>query len=164
MLFRSAWMKIEKRFLEFDQSGLENDRNSSPVDSVFLIIFPYQFGLIHGDFWAGNLLINQQEIGVIDFADCGFGYWIYDLARFLNDYIYERDFLLYLDKLLYGYNQIRPFPEAQLPHIKTFIAAQYAAYGLWQVNRSQDHPSFRASLEEELQETAVGIEQFMAVG
>ena len=123
-----------------------------------------QFGLIHGDFWAGNLLINQQEIGVIDFADCGFGYWIYDLARFLNDYIYERDFLLYLDKLLYGYNQIRPFPEAQLPHIKTFIAAQYAAYGLWQVNRSQDHPSFRASLEEELQETAVGIEQFMAVG
>lgn len=122
-----------------------------------------QFGLIHGDFWAGNILIHQPELGIIDFADCGFGYWIYDLARFLNDYIYEPDFSLYLEKLLYGYNQIRPFPEAQLPHVKTFIAAQYAAYGLWQVNRAQDHPSFNATLEQELQETAEGIEQLMAM-
>ncbi len=125
---------------------------------------PSQFGLIHGDFWAGNLLINEQEIGVIDFADCGFGYWIYDLARFLNDFIAEPDFPLYLDKLLHGYNQIRPFPEEQLPHLNTFIAAQYAAYGLWQVNRAQDHPSFRATLEEELADTAMWIEQLMAVG
>ncbi|NES71003.1 MAG: phosphotransferase, partial [Okeania sp. SIO2D1] len=120
---------------------------------------PSQFGLIHGDFWAGNLLIRQQEIGVIDFADCGFGYWIYDLARFLNDFIWEPNFYLCLEKLLHGYNQIRPFPEAQLPHLKTFIAAQYATYALWQVNRAQDHPSFRDRLEQELEDTAVGIEQ-----
>ncbi|MEQ8386659.1 MAG: phosphotransferase [Coleofasciculus sp. A1-SPW-01] len=122
-----------------------------------------QFGLIHGDFWSGNILIDQQEMRIIDFADCGFGYWVYDLARFLNDYIYERDFSLYLDKLLHGYNQIRPFPQAQLPHLKTFIIAQYAAYGLWQINRAQDHPSFRARLEQELQETAEVIEWLMVV-
>ena len=121
------------------------------------------FGLIHGDFWAGNLLIHKDEIGIIDFADCGFGYWIYDIARFLNDYIYEPNFSLYLDKLLHGYTQVRPLPEEQLSHINTFIAAQYAAYGLWQVNRAQDHPSFRVTLKEELQETAAGIEQLMAV-
>jgi Ser/Thr protein kinase RdoA (MazF antagonist) len=122
-----------------------------------------QFGLIHGDFWAGNLLRHQQEIGLIDFADCGFGYWGYDLARFLNDVALEPDFLLYLEALLCGYAQIKPFPEAQLPHLRTLIAAQYAAYGLWQVNRAQDHPTFRATLEQELYETAVGIEQLMAI-
>lgn len=120
-----------------------------------------QFGLIHGDFWVGNLLINEQEIGLIDFADCGFGYWMYDLARFLNDYISVPDFPLYLDKLLQGYSQIKPFPEEQLHYLQTFIAAQYASYGLWQVNRAQDHPSFRAGLDKELEETAVGIEQLM---
>ena len=122
-----------------------------------------QFGLIHGDFWLGNLLINEQEIGLIDFADCGFGYWVYDLARFLNDYISVPDFSLYLEKLLQGYSQIRPFPEEQLHHLKTFIASQYASYGLWQVNRAQDHPSFYSGLEDELEETALGIEQLMLV-
>ncbi|WP_353931547.1 phosphotransferase [Okeanomitos corallinicola TIOX110] len=121
-----------------------------------------QFGVIHGDFWAGNILINQDQIGIIDFADCGFGYWVYDLARFLNDYISEPDFLLYLDQLLNGYSQIRPLPEASLAQIIGFITAQYAAYGLWQVNRAQDHPSFRATLEVELEETAAGIEQLMS--
>lgn len=122
-----------------------------------------QFGLIHGDFWAGNLLRHQQEIGIIDFADCGFSYWGYDLARFLNDFALEPDFSLYLEKLLQGYTQIKPFPEAQLPHIRTLIAAQYAAYGLWQVNRAQDHPTFQATLDQELYDTAVGIEQLMSI-
>ncbi|MGB7439891.1 MAG: hypothetical protein WA919_02390 [Coleofasciculaceae cyanobacterium] len=80
-----------------------------------------------------------------------------------HDYIYESDFLLYLDKLLHGYNQIRPFLKAQLSQIKTFIAAQYAAYALWQVNRAQEHPSFHATLEQELEETVEGIEQLIVV-
>lgn len=122
---------------------------------------PSQFGLIHGDFWAGNLLIDHGQLRLIDFADCGFGYWIYDLARVLNDFVSDPTFSTSLDQLLSGYSQIRAVPAAQLPHITTLIAAQYAVYALWQVNRAQDHPAFRATLAQELQTTAVEIERLL---
>ena len=121
-----------------------------------------QFGLIHGDFWLGNLLVCDREIRPIDFADCGFGYWGYDFARFLNDFAYSRDFSSYLDNLLEGYTQIQAFPERQLSSLNTFIVAQHVALALWRVNRAQDHPDFRATLAADLQETAEEIELFLA--
>lgn len=121
-----------------------------------------QFGMIHGDFWLGNLLVCDRKICPIDFADCGFGYWGYDIARFLNDFSHSKNFALCLDKLLAGYTQIRAFPHAQLSHINTFIAAQQVALALWQINRAQEHPSFRSTLEEDLQETAEEIETFLS--
>jgi len=121
-----------------------------------------QFGLIHGDLWLGNLLVCGDEIRPIDFADCGFGYWGYDLARFLSDFSYSQNFSLYLDKVLSGYTQIRAFPEEQLTHLHTLIAAQQVALALWRIARSRDHLSFRSTLEEDLQETAEEVERFLA--
>jgi len=120
-----------------------------------------QFGILHGDFWSGNLLVFDQEICPIDFADCGFGYWGYELARFLIDFPRDQDFSLCLDKLLSGYTQIRAFPEQQLPHIRTFVAAHYVTLALWRINRAQEHPSFRSRLEEDLQETVEDVEALL---
>ncbi|NET60013.1 MAG: phosphotransferase [Symploca sp. SIO2E6] len=121
-----------------------------------------QFGLIHGDFWSGNLLVFDQEIYPIDFADCGFGYWGYEVARFLSDFPRDQNWALCLDQLLSGYTQIRAFPEKQLPHISTFVAAHYVTLALWQINRAQEHPSFRSNLEEDLQETVEEVEAWLA--
>ncbi|MBE9124866.1 MULTISPECIES: phosphotransferase [unclassified Coleofasciculus] len=120
-----------------------------------------QFGLIHGDFWLGNLLIHGEDIGVIDFADCGFGYWGYDLARFLNDFSTDPQYSNCLDHLLHGYTQVRTFPEAQLPHLKLFLAAQQVTLALWRVNRAQDHPDFRSTLVADLEETAEAVDVFL---
>ncbi|MGB3493248.1 MAG: phosphotransferase [Elainellaceae cyanobacterium] len=120
-----------------------------------------QFGLIHGDFWLGNLLIQAEDIGVIDFADCGFGYWGYDLSRFLNDFSTEPLYSACLDHLLQGYTQVRPFPDAQLRHLKLFGAMQQVTLALWRVNRAQDHPSFRSTLVADLEETAESIEAYL---
>ncbi len=120
-----------------------------------------QFGIIHGDFWSGNLLVFDNEICPIDFADCGFGYWGYELARFLSDFPQDQDLALCLDKLLSGYTQIRDFPEEQLPHINTFVAAHYVTLALWRINRAQEHPSFCSTLEEDLQETVAAVEAFL---
>ena len=120
-----------------------------------------QFGMIHGDFWSGNLLVFDHEICPIDFADCGFGYWGYDLARFLSDFPQNQDFSLCLDKLLSGYTQIREFPEEQLPHISTFVAAHHVTLALWRINLAQEHPSFRSTLAEDLQETVAEVEAFL---
>jgi len=37
-------------------------------------------GLIHADLHLGNALFWSDEVRVIDFDDCGFGYWLYDIA------------------------------------------------------------------------------------
>ena len=120
-----------------------------------------QFGIIHGDFWSGNLLVLGNEIGTIDFADCGFGYWGYELARFLSDLPQDQNWALYRDQLLSGYTQIREFPEEQLPYINTFVAAHYVTLALWRINRAQEHPSFRYQLEEDLQETVAEVETLL---
>jgi Ser/Thr protein kinase RdoA (MazF antagonist) len=121
-----------------------------------------QFGLIHGDFWLGNLLVCQDNIYPIDFADCGFGYWGYDLARFVSDCSPNSQVAEYLQNLLSGYRQIRPFPVAQLPHIPLFIAAHQVTLALWRRNRAQDHPSFRSTLAEDLQDYAEAATVWLA--
>jgi Ser/Thr protein kinase RdoA (MazF antagonist) len=38
------------------------------------------WGLIHADLHRDNILLHHGEIGVIDFDDCGWGYYLFDLA------------------------------------------------------------------------------------
>jgi Ser/Thr protein kinase RdoA (MazF antagonist) len=42
------------------------------------------FGLIHGDLIFQNVLFHQGEARAIDFDDCGFGYFVYDLSILLD--------------------------------------------------------------------------------
>jgi Ser/Thr protein kinase RdoA (MazF antagonist) len=39
-----------------------------------------RFGLIHGDLRLANLLVDGDRLRVIDFDDCGFGWFMYDFA------------------------------------------------------------------------------------
>ena len=41
---------------------------------------PERFGLIHADLRLANLLADGERLAVIDFDDCGFGWFIYDFA------------------------------------------------------------------------------------
>lgn len=43
------------------------------------------FGLIHADFHSGNYLIDEDEVHIIDFDSCGFGFHLYDLALALME-------------------------------------------------------------------------------
>ena len=41
--------------------------------------FPEQLGLIHADMHLGNILFMEDDMGVIDFDDCGYGAYMYDV-------------------------------------------------------------------------------------
>jgi Ser/Thr protein kinase RdoA (MazF antagonist) len=41
---------------------------------------PGRFGLIHGDLRLANLLVDADRLQVIDYDDCGFGWFLYDFA------------------------------------------------------------------------------------
>jgi len=42
------------------------------------------WGLTHADLHRGNVLIDHGRVGVIDFDDCGWGYYLLDVATFLS--------------------------------------------------------------------------------
>ncbi|MBL9050637.1 MAG: phosphotransferase [Tabrizicola sp.] len=45
---------------------------------------PEVFGLIHADLRLANLMVDDHGLTAIDFDDCGFGWWAYDLAAALS--------------------------------------------------------------------------------
>lgn len=45
---------------------------------------PGAFGLVHADLNPGNFVVGSQGLGVIDFDDCGWSYYLYDLATMLS--------------------------------------------------------------------------------
>jgi Ser/Thr protein kinase RdoA (MazF antagonist) len=48
-----------------------------------------RFGLIHGDLRLANLLVDGSRLRVIDFDDCGFGWFLYDFAAAVS--FFEHD-------------------------------------------------------------------------
>jgi Ser/Thr protein kinase RdoA (MazF antagonist) len=49
-----------------------------------------RFGLIHADLRLANLLVSGEETKVIDFDDCGMGWFMYDMASALS-FLEERE-------------------------------------------------------------------------
>ena len=121
-----------------------------------------QFGLIHADLCPANLLYAHNQVRPIDFADCGYGYWVHDIAMFLSYYARDPKVPIYMKSLLEGYALVRPLPVRQLPYIDTFIAAQYITLALWRINRAQEHPYFRSILKHSLQKAAEHAQWFLA--
>lgn len=64
------------------------------------------YGLQHGDLHQENYLFTDGRIGVIDFDDCGFGWYIDDLAVSASEIQGRPDTADLLDALLDGYRQV----------------------------------------------------------
>jgi Ser/Thr protein kinase RdoA (MazF antagonist) len=109
-------------------------------------------GLIHADLHLDNALFWRGDVRVIDFDDCGFGYWLYDLAVALWELRDRPDYEQFRDGLIEGYTQHRPLP-GDLNFLDDFVATRDVAFALWFTGTAQVNPAFRADLEEVLQNT-----------
>jgi Ser/Thr protein kinase RdoA (MazF antagonist) len=107
-------------------------------------------GLIHADLHLDNALFWRDDVRVIDFDDCGFGFWLYDIAVALWELRYRRDYDQFRDALIEGYTRHRPLP-GDLAHVDDFIATREVAFGLWFTGMAHANPAFRAELDEVLQ-------------
>jgi Ser/Thr protein kinase RdoA (MazF antagonist) len=101
-------------------------------------------GLIHADLHLDNVLFHRGRARAIDFDDCGFGHWIYDLSVPLAEWLERKDWQPLRNALFTGYAEVRPLPEEQLVHLETFMAARQASLALWTVARAEENPRFRA--------------------
>lgn len=80
-----------------------------------------RFGLIHADLRLPNLLVDGDIIKVIDFDDCGYCWFLYDLGAALS-FIEHKDYVpALIEAWLKGYRRIRPLSSEEEAEIPTFI-------------------------------------------
>jgi Ser/Thr protein kinase RdoA (MazF antagonist) len=108
------------------------------------------FGLIHTDLHLDNVIFARGQAQPIDFDDCGFGYWIYDMAVALWEERLKPDFEAKRAAFFAGYALHRPVPTEQLIYLDLFTATRDVAISLWMCAMAQQNPSFRQHLAEDL--------------
>ncbi len=101
-----------------------------------------QFGLIHSDLSFGNVLFTTDTVLPIDFDDCGFGYYLYDLAVILAGPWERSGFQQRRDALLQGYREICELPDEHLNHIPTLMAMRAASLEQWDRVRTLLHTPY----------------------
>jgi Ser/Thr protein kinase RdoA (MazF antagonist) len=83
---------------------------------------PERFGLIHADLRSANLLVEGgSSPAVIDFDDCGFGWWLYDLATACSFFEDSPAVPGLIARWLEGYRRVRPLPTADEAEVWTFV-------------------------------------------
>jgi len=90
-----------------------------------------RYGLIHADMRLANLLIDENGTCLIDFDDCGFGWFLYDFATgisFMEDHVQVPALK---ESWLKGYRQIRDLSEAEADQLDTFIMLRRMALLAW---------------------------------
>ncbi len=92
---------------------------------------PDTFGLIHYDLHPGNFLFDGPQARMLDFDECGFGFFLFDLAHLLFEFIEHpqaRDFRHAALDAYADTRQLSPVPDAEL---NLFLALQGIAYVNW---------------------------------
>lgn len=105
------------------------------------------YGLIHADMYPENVLFKANQAYLIDFEDCGFGFWLWDIAVALCQWPWTGEWQWRRDAFLDGYAQTRTLPESQLKHLDLFMATQYATMVLWASLFIRNDPARRAEHE-----------------
>ena len=90
-----------------------------------------RFGLIHCDLRLANLLIDDGAVKVIDFDDCGFGWYIYDAATPVSFYEHEPQVPELIESWKTGYRRVADLARADEDEIPTFIMLRRLLLVAW---------------------------------
>jgi Ser/Thr protein kinase RdoA (MazF antagonist) len=121
---------------------------------------PEVFGLIHADLHQRNYLFHDGGVGAIDFDDCGYGHWLYDLAVTLNCLQSHPELPTLRAALLAGYRRGRPLPAEHKQCLDAFLALRTIQDVLWDVEE-RDKPEFRDTWQEMLQHGLRALRNFV---
>lgn len=92
---------------------------------------PDRFGLIHCDLRLANLLVDGAAVKVIDFDDCGFGWFMYDAATPVSFYEHEPQVPALIDSWVRGYRSVAPLPPEDEAEIPTFVMLRRLLLVAW---------------------------------
>jgi Ser/Thr protein kinase RdoA (MazF antagonist) len=105
---------------------------------------PDAYGLIHADLHQENYLFHRGRVRAIDFDDCGYGPFVYDLAVTLSELTRRAGYPALRAAMLAGYRTVRSLPAGHERFIDTFIALRHLQLTMWAVEHRTE-PMFRDS-------------------
>ncbi len=122
------------------------------------------YGLIHADLGVdANVLFHAGEARPIDFDDCGFGYWLFDLGVALAHYFADIDNPnpKMQDAILEGYRETTPLSEIDLECIQVFTAARYAQLMMFYQGSATVHPQYSEQAAAEVTRYSSALKQLL---
>tara|TARA_X000000950_G_scaffold5876_2_gene6273 strand:- start:8061 stop:9053 length:993 start_codon:yes stop_codon:yes gene_type:complete len=90
-----------------------------------------RYGLIHADMRLANLLIDGGRTRLIDFDDCGFGWFMYDFAAGISFMEDHPQVPALRTAWLDGYQSVRPLTDADEAEMDSFIMLRRMALLAW---------------------------------
>lgn len=90
-----------------------------------------RYGLIHADMRLANLLMNGNETRLIDFDDCGFGWFMYDFAAGVSFMEQSPEVPALRAAWVQGYRKIRPLADEDEREIDSFVMMRRMALLAW---------------------------------
>jgi Ser/Thr protein kinase RdoA (MazF antagonist) len=97
---------------------------------------PERFGLIHGDLRAANLLVDGETVTVIDFDDCGLGWFGYDIAAAVSFLEHRPELTELTAGFLAGYRRLGAFTSADVAALPSLIMLRRLQLLAWSASRA----------------------------
>ncbi len=92
---------------------------------------PERFGLIHADMRLANLLVAGDEVTVIDFDDCGFGWYMYDFAAAVSFIEHEPYIPELADAWVRGYREVARLGDAEVAALPMLVMLRRLLLVAW---------------------------------
>jgi Ser/Thr protein kinase RdoA (MazF antagonist) len=90
-----------------------------------------RFGLVHADLRLANLLLEGERTKVIDFDDCGFSWYLYDLGSALSFIEHKPEVPELVASWVKGYRTVAPLLAEDEAEIDTFILTRRLLLVAW---------------------------------
>lgn len=123
----------ERGFLEQICQYIRNRLEHYPTDRE-------HFGLIHADLRAANLLTEHGSMKILDFDDCGYGWFLYDLAASVSFLECEPQIEQWMQAWIRGYEKVRPFGAWEQEEMDTFVMIRRIQLLAWIVSHDDSDP------------------------
>jgi len=85
---------------------------------------PDHFGLIHSDLHLGNVMADGKTLTVIDFDDCGYGWFVHELAVALHPVLGEPVEADAKASMVDGYRSVHALSDDEVGLIDAFLAVR----------------------------------------
>jgi len=82
---------------------------------------PNRYGMIHSDLRTANLLRDGDDIAVLDFDDCGKGWYMYEIAGAVALIEHRSDLDEIVNEIITGYEMVQAISKEDKEEIGTFI-------------------------------------------
>jgi Ser/Thr protein kinase RdoA (MazF antagonist) len=121
---------------------------------------PETFGLIHGDLHQDNYFFHHGQVRAIDFDDCGYGYYLYDMAVTLSEVNWRDNTPALRKSFLAGYRSMRDLSPEHEGYLDTFITFRDLQLIIWKIEM-RSHPAFRDGWASSVKEMLQDVKNFV---